>query len=53
VSQEELTYLSRGDADRVRLSMLISTSRDFDVPPRRVTCYGTARGRELTIERAE
>jgi hypothetical protein len=53
LSQEELTYLSRGDPDRVRLSMLISTSSDFDVPPRRITCYGTARGRELTIERAE
>jgi hypothetical protein len=53
LSQEALNYLSRGDADRVRLSMLISMSRDFDVPPRRVTCYGTARGRELTIERVE
>jgi hypothetical protein len=53
LSHEELTYLSKGATDRVRLSMLISTARDFDIPPRRVTCYGSARGQELTIEQAE
>jgi hypothetical protein len=53
LSDEELAYLSRGDTDRVRLSMLISTVHDLAVPPRRITCYGTARGRDVTIERAE
>jgi hypothetical protein len=53
LSNEELTYLSRGETDRVRLSVLVSTARNLDAPPRRVTCHGTARGRDLTIERAE
>jgi hypothetical protein len=53
LSNEELTYLSRGETDRVRLSMLISADRNLDAPPRQVTCQGTARGRDLTIDRAE
>ena len=44
LSNEELTYLSKGETDQIRLSMLISTIRNLDVPPRWVTCYGTARG---------
>jgi hypothetical protein len=53
LTDPELTYLSRGEKDRVRLSLLVSTARDPDVPPRRVTCYGVARGRDLVIERTE
>lgn len=53
LSNDELTYLDKGTTDRVRLSMLISTDRDLDVPPRRITCYGTAQGRELTIDKTE
>jgi hypothetical protein len=53
LSNEELTYLSRGETDQVRLSMLVATAGDLDVPPRRVTCYGTARARDLVIERTE
>ena len=53
LSQEELVYLSKGETDKVRLSMLISTIRKLDAPPRRITCYGTARGRDLVITRAE
>jgi hypothetical protein len=53
LSDETLTYLARGETDQVRLSMLVSTSRDLGDPPRRVICNGTARGRELTIESAQ
>jgi hypothetical protein len=53
LSSEELAYLSKGATDHVRLSMLISTARNLDVPPQRITCYGTARGRVLTVEQAQ
>ena len=53
LSNEELAYLSKGETDQVRLSMLISTTRNLDVPPRRITCYGTARGRDLTVDKSE
>ena len=53
LSDPELTYLTKGETDQVRLSMLISTTRNVDVTPRRITCYGTARGRAITIDRSE
>lgn len=53
LSDEDLMYLSKGETDQVRLAMLISTTRDLDVSPRRLVCYGTAQGRDLAIERAE
>lgn len=53
LSDQELYYLSKGETDRVRLSMLVSTAPNLAVPPRRVTCYGAARGRDLAIERTE
>jgi hypothetical protein len=53
LSGEQLTYLSKGETDEIRLSLLVATDPDLDVPPRRITCYGTAQGRNLTLTRAE
>jgi hypothetical protein len=53
LSGEQLTYLTKGETDEVRVSLLVSTDPNLDVPPRRIACYGSGKGRDLTLTRAE